>query len=687
MPSVTRRPTERVERLLRECAGDQAGLLAAPLSALIANAAYDRPLALELEAIARDRAVLWAFRRIAALMLETALSRIGAAAGAERRFWLERFGMTDRAELAREGYIPDSSLATQVWRRLGRYRRIHRLAEAARRSDRALRDFLYASHRECRLTFARYLFAVDEVIARIEQDVRRSGGQRDIGRYGEYTPERRRTIDNLPAMERAIFEQLARGAVMRWAAPQTSSRFNALVEYPLGTVVLTVKPPGSSHEFEIKRAGRPRELPLDVIWARNGWILPSSHHLDGGSMHHLLAFEGENAAFFSRVFREVHGFDASMSRTLALATIYTIPTPNGPRDVLDYFTDRSVFGERYDEMRWNLQNVVKTMTEYAGETFEPPMNDIALTLDFLGRVKPAQAIQVGTTTFRLDRVTRYLSPSGADRYLRQELGGTFEPEEARRFADEMLDEVLGEYEPPEVKWRSHAQYVEAAFAVPANRSRANRTYISNLEQIGRFWGTLLGIRGHTEGESFVERNAGLRSVWQDGEWKVRVVFMDHDSLSFASVGTNYYRPAHSIANAAKDAKHVLGGRYGKSFRVRGELWFMKEIYRVSPAVERRGITAFRKAMKSAYDRTHEAIRTNPDVSRMFRTPFIEKLSDWDELVSSYLKTPKNRSARNAWREASHAMLTSRGYQKEIAEEHVTTVTSQVRFLRRVSFLF
>ena len=308
-------------------------------------------------------------------------------------------------------------------------------------------------------------------------------------------------------------------------------------------------------------------------------------------------------------------------------------------------------------------------------------------MNFLGRVKPAQAIQLGTTSYRLDVVERYLQRRGTERYFQEGLGTAHTPDDDRRFADEVLDEVLGEYEPPRVAWRSHAQYLEAAFRLPANRRRANRVYVSLLEQVGTFWGTLLGIRGHTLGESFVARNAGLRSVWEDGQWKVRMIFMDHDSLSFASVGINTFRPKNSIHNAAKDAKYVLGGCFNGNHKVRGELAYLRDIYRASPAVQRRGTAAFRAAMKSAYHLTHERMRINPELARLFREPFVEKVRDWDDLVGSYLRTEKSRAAREAWKAAHRERLTLRGYQPEVADEYVTTVTNQAKFLRRVSFLF
>jgi len=47
--------------------------------------------------------------------------------------------------------------------------------------------------------------------------------------------------------------------------------------------------------------------------------------------------------------------------------------------------------------------------------------------------------------------------------------------------------------------------VEAAFGVAENRARADQVYLSLVEQIAKFWGTLLAIGGYSRGESFVAR--------------------------------------------------------------------------------------------------------------------------------------------------------------------------------------
>jgi hypothetical protein len=651
----------RVAEFLRAW-GDDAGVLAAPLCALMRDASYERTSAMAIEAIGRDGEVRWPVRRLAALMLESALVRIDDVE--ERHRWLARLGRGD----------------IDLWRQLARYDRIHRLLGTVRTSDRALRDYLHASERECRLTLARSLFRVDEVIDRIERDLRRSQGIAGHETNPEVIVETKHALEQLPELERALVRHLARDGVIRWTSPAVSGEIDALVAQPLGTVVLVIRPPGSTHEIEIKRCGRPNALPLDVVWARGGETVPSSHHLDAGSRHGCVLFESEAAAFFSRLFREVHGFDAEMSRTLFTARIDTVPTANGDADLQTYFSDPAVFGDRFYEMRWNLYHVVRTLKEYAGSPFLSG-DDAFLTREFIALLKPAQAIQLGTSALRLDRVDRYLSPNGAGDYFRAGLDRDHDSDDDRRFADNLLDEILGIYEPPAVPWRSHAQYVRAAFRV--NRARADAVYVSLLEQLARFWGTLLAIRGHSEGESFVERNAGLRSVWADGEWQVRIVFMDHDSLHCALLDTTQFHPRVPIYCTAVDSMHILGGTYPNGDTIRGALGCLAAIYRANRATVARGEAAFHTAVKSAYDTTHHAMRTKPAVAALFPLAMVATLHDWDEVVRTYLA----RETREGWEASARATLSARGYDDGAVNDHIEIVQQEEKFLRRIGYLF
>ena len=87
---------------------------------------------------------------------------------------------------------------------------------------------------------------------------------------------------------------LCQGPKIYWVSDATSSRINSLVEYPLTTVVLVIKPPGSELEFELKRAGRKGDNPFTVVFRRPGYRVAPSHRLDGGSMQWLLRYEARS---------------------------------------------------------------------------------------------------------------------------------------------------------------------------------------------------------------------------------------------------------------------------------------------------------------------------------------------------------------------------------------------------------
>src|SRR6185503_9634275 len=322
-------------------------------------------------------------------------------------------------------------------------------------------------------------------------------------------------LQRLPDFEAAILRLLCTGQKIYWVGEKTSQRVNSLVEYPLTTVVLVIKPPGSEIEFELKRAGRRGNNPFSVRFRSNGKRVPVPHRLDGGSMQWLLRYEARSAAKFNSIYRLVHGSDAPLPGYVSRTTVFSIPTPYGPMQSFRYFMDPQIFGESgFDEMRVAMKDATAALVKEEGENLPAVGGPMGITAEFLSHVAPAQSIMTGTSSFRLDKLALYLSAHGAQTYFNDWLRVSFTKADAKQFADALLEEVLGVYEPPEAAFGDYGGYVDAAFAVAANRARADQIFLDLVREIATVWGTLLGARGNSRGESFVARNVGLRSVWE-----------------------------------------------------------------------------------------------------------------------------------------------------------------------------
>lgn len=663
---------------------------------------YERSFASKLLEVARQNSgVSWEVRCLAVLMLENQLLRLPASDAAEWGFVLTRLGLkiSDdpphapvKESLLREGYTtthtPD--FIVEFRRRLERLRRAHDALNRKHKTRGALLDFLRLSRRECKLTLARYALRPEEVVSRILSLVRTSRGVADLHPFepGYVAEEATHATLLMPDYEARILRLLTGDSLAYWVADATSSEINSLVEYPLTTVVLVLKLPGSHVELEIKRAGRRGVNPLGVVYRRaDGSAAPVSHRLDGGSAQEGLRYEAHSASRFSRIFRLAHdGRAAPIPDYLTRISVRHVPTGAGEVNMLDYLDRPQAFGAGFAGMREALAEAVAAFShEYGANLHEVP-GALGLTMHFLTYATPAQAVISGTTSFRLDLLTSYLSDDGDKTYFAE--GLKVEPSKlaAKQFADELLEEVLCVYRPPRVAFRSHAAYLDAAFAVRANRARADENYLSVMRQIGTFWGTLLAIRGHSMGESFVARNVGLRSVWEEGRWQIKIIFMDHDNLQTNEVTPADFQAVGILKSLSADDVFIWGelesGEYTNS-----ESHCLEKIYRVSPPVVARGRIAFRDATLGAYKKTHAELSSNPGFRSLVHDSFARRIRDWDAIIRTYLRPEDARGDIEAWRKESRDFLEGEGYEDDLIGALLLSVESYADFLGKYSYLF
>jgi len=589
------------------------------------------------------------------------------------------------ASVLKEGYSTTElrGFVIEFQRRLSRLNRVHRTMHGKNSYADDVPEFTQLARRDCKLTLARYLFTPDEVVDRVLKQVRVSEGVRDIDVAQErfVDVELSYVLNRLPEYEAGILERLSRNARVYWVADNTSSTINSLVEYPLTTVVLVIKPPGSHYEFELKRAGR-KGNPLNVVFKRNGNRVPASHRLDGGSMQWLLRYETNSAARMSFMYRLIHGVDASMPGYIARNTVYRVPLNGQETPSFRYFTDPRVFGVGgYDQMRVAMQDAVAALKSEEGAYLPKLPGDMALTAEFLSHVAPSQAILSGTTSFRLDKLATYLDADGADTYFKQWLQLDYTDHDAREFANELLDEVLGVYDSPDVAYDGYANYVEAAFAVPENRRRADEIFLALVKQMATFWGTMLGVRGHSRGESFVARNVGLRSVWEDGQWRVKLIFMDHDGLVLPEDDHGHFFAQNAMPGILLDERHIWGRARPMLFPTT-LLGCLQRIYRASAPLKRSATLLAQREFKAAYKKTQQELRTNAKLRAFFSKVFLSRLFDWDEFVVGYLNGRDRK-----WESKMKKMFREKGYDEHQYDDYAKAVEKNKGFFERNGFLF
>lgn len=693
-----RRPAPRVldptlATIVAEEFGDEA--LALDLFAeFLGRRRYQKAFAARLAMIAaaRTERPSWPLRRAAVLMLETSLC---STRGGDLRAFEQILSLISEGSRGEPIYPPGPSVLAEGYtsceptvflgelrRRLARLARVHRVIAGPSTSAESLREFLETARQECRLTLARYVFSPEEVVRRIFDQVRASRGQWQAFPFQAASIEEAAGafLGDLPGYERAILAALLADTSILWAGAATSGRLNALVEYPIGTVVLVIKPPGSSLEIEIKRAGRRDDCPLSVVFQRDGVRVPPSHRLDGGSLGGALRAEAGASAFLGRMHRIVRGVGVASSQTLAHRTIQEIPCAGGHAHVLSYFTDPEILGHRFEATRRSMAQTVEAFCrEWGSERLGVP-GDLGLTVEFVSQVSPTQAVLGGSTSYRLDLLAGYLGDDGPDLYFRRGLGVEPTPDEARRFADTLLDEVLGEFDPAPVAYAGHGGYIDAVLAHPANRRRADAVFLALAEQIGRLWGTLFGLGGCTAGESFVGRNVGLRSAWEGGRWDVRFIAMDHDMMTFPR---DRFDPEELLRKATHDADHIHG-RPGDPYR--GALDWLARIYRLDAKTTARGRAALLREAGEAARHARHLRDSDERVRSQYEPEALEDARDWEAAAVAFLRLRGPGADADDALSAASTLLEGRGRDARTVESWTTAIRRHAAFLEEHSGL-
>jgi hypothetical protein len=227
--------------------------------------------------------------------------------------------------------------------------------------------------------------------------------------------------------------------------------------------------------------------------------------------------------------------------------------------------------------------------------------------------------------------------------------------------------------------------VANAFKVRANRARADRTYLSLVRQIGTFWGTLLAVGGYSRGESFVARNVGLKSYWHEGQWKVRLIFMDHDALVISGPEDKGFMANGSLQCMRLDETYIFGRA---DYFAASEIGCLQRIYRVGRRVSAEGETAVRTALLDAYKKTRHAMLTNPKLRTFFSPEFVNQICDWDKMAAGYARLNGDKGEWATWKRRMTKMLKQHGYRPPRAfQRYLSVLEKHKAFIDRYSFLY
>jgi hypothetical protein len=662
------------------------------LNAVFGGRGYERATALTLIGVGRGRtAESWELRCLAILLLEHYMRRLSPRNLNEHKILVDSLGIklsnsNLRRDLLKQGYSQTKlkGFVAELRRRLARTDYLNSAISTPGASRDDWEDFLSLIKQESRLTLARYCFTPEEVASRIRDQVKISSGTKHVrDRHRQWFNRMgQRVMQQLPALESGIIRELARGERIYWVDDRTSSALNSLVEFPLTSAVLTIKPPGSHLEFEIKRAGVRGLRKLNVISTRHdGTKAPPSHQLYGGSIGWLGRREAENASLFAYIYSLVHGKPAPICLTVQILSLRTLPIADKEAHIVDYLTCNKVFGEGFEQMRKSLRSCVDTLPPDSGIGVHNYDGPVGLTLQFLAQTGPQQALLINTTSFRLEQLALYLSEEGPKRYFDQGLGVAHTPADARRLADAVLSETLGVYDRPATHYRGYRDYVLSSLA--ANRPRADENFLECMRQAGEFWGTLLGVRGYSDGESFVTRNVGLRSAWERGRWSIRMLFMDHDDLFVLGKKKRYFWPYRAILGMYRDEVHVIG-RCLEGHQVKGEFGVLREIYDVNETTAEAGRNVLQRSMRQAYEETLRAVESKPELRELFFEPFISCLRDWDSVVRMYLEPP---GGGDVWKARASDYLRNKSYEPERIGNYLRSVDEHRDLLQRMAFLY
>ena len=162
--------------------------------------------------------------------------------------------------------------------------------------------------------------------------------------------------------------------------------------------------------------------------------------------------------------------------------------------------------------------------------------------------------------------------------------------------------------------------------------------------------------------------------------------MDHDALVLPNSPSGRFFAYGDVPNQVMDERYIFGGSKPEKFAV-SEVGYLQGLYRVSADVAASGQALGQAALKEAYKATHQAMGTNAELRSLFSNGVVEKLLDWDLLVSGYLRLNGNQTEVTNWKKNMRKLLATKRYPSDAFDVYVDVMDKYREFLERHRFLF
>jgi len=201
-----------------------------------------------------------------------------------------------------------------------------------------------------------------------------------------------------------------------------------------------------------------------------------------------------------------------------------------------------------------------------------------------------------------------------------------------------------------------------------------------VRQIAEFWGTMMGIRGQSRGESFVGRNVGLRSVWVDGQWRVKLIFMDHDALTLPDLEIGHFFAQNALPGMLLDERHTWGKANPALFPT-SLVGYLVGIYRIDRGLEAEAQCIAESELRRAYKKTQQAVLNDRKLRAFLSDTFVRRLLDWDEFVTGHLHPKKG------WKTRMKRMFKAKDYEPDAFEYYSEACEKYRGFIERNAFLY